>query len=257
MIRVLELSKPDDKLNPVIFKNIFYKYGKLDKGNSGADDDLLSVSEFISLLREYGSELANFKVFKKDDTHYFFRLFDEQNKLIIESEAFYSDYSTIAPAPATRVRFKKKRDVENGDKHEVKPEEITISMDVLKEIETLKAFLAYELDLYCCEDPCDHNEDPYSFRISFVLPCWPKRFRDKGFRRFVEKTIQSETPAHIHAKVYWLGIEQMRQYEDAYSEWLIEMSCNDVPDISIANDFIQAVKGLKNCDEHCEADVIA
>jgi hypothetical protein len=114
--------------------------------------------------------------------------------------------------------------------------------------------LAFELDLYCCEDPCDHNEDPYSFRVSFVLPCWSKRFRDKSFRNFVEKTIRSETPAHIHPKIYWLGIEQMRSFEVAWSEWLIEMACNDVPDIDITNEFILEVKALKNCDQPCNED---
>jgi hypothetical protein len=218
---------------------------------------LLSVSEFISLLREYGSEYSNYKVYKTSDAapKYFFRIFDEDGKLIIESETLYDTFvaaSNSKVSAETKAKFKKK-DVKEEDRTGNPPFE---SLEVLMEIETLKAFLAYELDLYCCEDPCDNNEDPYSFRISFALPCWPKRFRDKGFRRFVEKIIQQETPAHIQAKVYWLGIEQMRKYEDAYFEWIIEMAVNDIPDISIANDFIDAVKSLKNCDEHCEAEDI-
>jgi uncharacterized protein YegP (UPF0339 family) len=252
MIRMLDPARPSDPLNPVIFKKIFFKYGKLDEGNSGPGDNLLSASEFISMLREYGSDYSNYKVYKTNDAtpKYFFRIFDEKGKLVIESETLYDNFlaaSNSKVKAVTRAQFKKK-DVSEEDRTGNPPFE---SLEVLMEIENLKAFLAYELDLYCCEDACDNNEDPYSFRISFALPCWPKRFRDKGFRRFVEKTIQSETPAHIHAKIYWLGIEQMRQYEDAYFEWLVEMACNDVPEISIVNDFIKAVKELKNCDEHC------
>ena len=205
------------------------------------------ASAFISRVREYGSELENFKVFKNDDddttNKYFFQLLDENRNIILESNYCYSDGGTDPVTKKKKFPDAKKRISCTGS--------IITTVNAWNQIQELKKFLAYELDLYCCEDACDNNEDPYSFRISFVLPCWTKRFRDKGFRRFVEKTIQSETPAHIHAKVYWLGVEQMRSYEDAWFEWLIETACNDVPDISLANDFITQVKQLKNCDEHC------
>ena len=123
---------------------------------------------------------------------------------------------------------------------------------IVEEIAALKQFLNYELDLYCCEEPCDHNEDPYSFRLTFVLPCWSGRFRNKGFRKFVEKVIHAETPAHIHASIFWLGLTEMRNYEEAYFNWLIETSANDVPDISLCNNLITQLIGLKNCDEHCD-----
>ena len=77
------------------------------------------------------------------------------------------------------------------------------------EIMILIRFFEFQLDLYCQENPCDNNEDPFSFRTTLVLPCWPKRLRDKTFRNFVEKTIEAETPAHIHTKVVWLGTDQM------------------------------------------------
>jgi hypothetical protein len=253
MIRVLDRTNPSDPLNPVIFKKIFFKYGKLDEAPSGPEDDLLSASEFIAILREYGSEYANYKVYKTSDTtpKYFFRVFDEFDNLVIESEPYYNNFVLPPNSTSTNAKtrgFFKKKDIKEDDREGDQP---LIILEVLEEIETLKAFLAYELDLYCCEDDCDHNEDPYSFRISFVLPCWPKRFHDKAFRRFVEQTIQNETPAHIHAKIYWLGIEQMRKYEEAYFDWIIEMACNDTPDIPYVNALIKAVKGLKNCDEHC------
>lgn len=217
--------------NMVIFQETFKEYEQ--------------AAAFISTIREYGSENINFKVFKNDDdtTLCFFRLFDENEKLIVESETCYKTGSS-------NVIFKKNKVSQDTKINPCNP--AAGLDDVWKEINNLKAFLAFELDLYCCEDTCDNNEDPYSFRISFVLPCWPKRFRDKGFRRLVEQTIQSETPAHIQAKVYWLGVEQMRLYEDSYFEWIIEMAVNDVPDITIANDFITTIMQLKNCDEYCE-----
>lgn len=62
--------------------------------------------------------------------------------------------------------------------------------------------------------------DPYSCRISFVLPAWPSRFADIDFRRFVEKTIRQETPAHILPKICWVDRKQMAGFERAYRRWL-------------------------------------
>ena len=46
----------------------------------------------------------------------------------------------------------------------------------------------------------------------------------------------------------------MRNYEEPYFNWVIEMACNDVPDIVICNDLIKQVNTLKNCDEHCREE---
>lgn len=231
------------------------KRWRVELKRSGSDKVILSqifteyeqASEFISLVREYGSEFANFRVFKTEEPlQYFFRLYDENKKLIIESKTCYDKISSY--------KVFKKSDIKESEKEKRTPPDID---DIWLELKALKEFLAYEQDLYCCEDKCDHNEDPYSLRVSFVLPCWPKRFRDKSFRAFVERTIRSETPAHIHAKIYWLGIEDMREFEDAWFEWLVEMACNNVPEIGKANDLIKVVKGLKNCDQPCKEDTHA
>ncbi|HEY5969971.1 MAG TPA: hypothetical protein VIU35_18445 [Chitinophagaceae bacterium] len=231
----VELKRIAAPENILITKETFHEYKQ--------------ASEFISMIREYGSEFANFKIWKNDETpvKYFFRLFNEKGTAIFESDTCYT---TMGNNP-----FFKKKDIKEAEKRNSCTD--AGEADVWKEIKWLKEYLAYEHDLYCCEDACDHNEDPYSFRVSFVLPCWPKRFRDKSFRHFVEKTIQSETAAHIHAKVYWLGIEQMRVFENTWYEWLVEMACHDVPDISIMNDFIKVVKGLKNCDQPCKENAEA
>jgi len=198
------------------------------------------ASDFISNMREYGSELVNYTIYKtKVGEKFYFKLKDKNGTTLVESNCFttYSSKAVDEKAiPGKRTEC---------------PDPVT-DRGIFDEIVKLKEFLAYELDLYCCEEPCDHNEDPYSFRVTFVLPCWPKRFRDKGFRKFVEKVIRSETPAHIYPNIYWLGITEMRNYEEAYFDWLIEMAANDTPDIGICNYFIKQVIGLKNCDEGCD-----
>ena len=63
-------------------------------------------------------------------------------------------------------------------------------------------------------------KDPYSFWISVILPYWPKRFRDIDFRRFVERTLRLEAPAHVALKIAWLNVRQMGDFEVAYRDWL-------------------------------------
>ena len=64
------------------------------------------------------------------------------------------------------------------------------------------------------------EEDPYSFRVSVVLPYWPKRFCNLNFRALLERTIREEAPAHVQVKVCWIGQQQMTELDLAYRAWL-------------------------------------
>jgi len=63
--------------------------------------------------------------------------------------------------------------------------------------------------------------NPYSYTISVILPAWEERFADIYFRRFFEKTLRLETPAHIYPRVCWVNQEQMSEFEDKFKTWLI------------------------------------
>ncbi|HTJ96279.1 MAG TPA: hypothetical protein VL381_02330 [Rhodocyclaceae bacterium] len=69
-----------------------------------------------------------------------------------------------------------------------------------------------------CEDCAD--DDPYSYRLHFVLPAYAGRFQNMDFRRFVEETIRQETPAHILPKVCWVNSDDMAMLEAAYRDWI-------------------------------------
>jgi hypothetical protein len=68
-----------------------------------------------------------------------------------------------------------------------------------------------------CE--CVEVIDPYSFRLSVLLPSWPDRFRDPRFRRFVEDTLRAEAPAHVFLKVCWISHDQMKRLEGRLDDW--------------------------------------
>jgi hypothetical protein len=127
--------------------------------------------------------------------------------------------------------------------------------DIENEIAILMEYFGYQLDLYCSSYPCDSKADPYSFRTTVVLPCWPKRLRNPAFRNLVEKTIISESPAHIQTRVVWIGIEEMMRFEKAYNDWLVEMSQTEVPDYDIVNPLVDIINTLMPCgvcDEDCD-----
>jgi len=119
--------------------------------------------------------------------------------------------------------------------------------DIEDEIAVLMQYFGYELYLYCNSYPCDGNTDPYSFQTTVVLPCWPKRLRDPSFRNLVEKTILSETPAHVQTRVVWIGIEEMQKFEKAYSAWLVEMSQTECPDYEVVNPLVDIINTLVPC----------
>ena len=69
-----------------------------------------------------------------------------------------------------------------------------------------------------CSDCADL--DPYSDRLTIVLPAYTGRFRDMDFRRFVEETLRQETPAHILPRICWVNSDDMAIIEKAYRDWL-------------------------------------
>lgn len=62
------------------------------------------------------------------------------------------------------------------------------------------------------------DADPYSFRLTFVMPGWTTQYTDNlDMRRFAERTIQQETPSHLLGKTCWVG-----------NDGMLENSCDPV-----------------------------
>ena len=83
-----------------------------------------------------------------------------------------------------------------------------------------------------CEGDCEgcNPVDPYSFRVTVVLPGWTYRFANSDFRYFLENLIRKELPTHVLARICWVGHRKnqipdyendMLQFEIAYREFLI------------------------------------
>ncbi|MGE0275626.1 MAG: hypothetical protein AB7G68_03675 [Nitrospiraceae bacterium] len=60
----------------------------------------------------------------------------------------------------------------------------------------------------CTDGPCRTcgDEDPYSFRLTFVMPGWTSPFNvNLEMRDFADRTIRQETPSHLLGKTCWVG----------------------------------------------------
>jgi len=92
-------------------------------------------------------------------------------------------------------------------------------------------------------DDCDGcgNYDPYSFKISVVLPGWAGKLANLEYRKFLEKTIRMETPAHVLPKICFVDQKQMATFETTYRAWLNyqNMMCCNVAYRNKANPYTQ------------------
>ena len=61
--------------------------------------------------------------------------------------------------------------------------------------------------------------DPYSFRITVVLPGETELLSNMRFRQYLERSIRETTPSHIFPKICWVSNVQMRDFGDAYTNW--------------------------------------
>jgi hypothetical protein len=158
----------------------------------------------------------------------------------------------------------------SGDENDEPLEDLATSMAyptleaMNAEIAELVMWFAFQEDLTANTPPaadCTIQDDPYSFRVSFVLPSWPTRFRSAYFRQYVERIIRQETPAHIYAKICWVGLDQMSQFENDYQAWLKTLNERNrmlskdvanffdvpaVPTPEIADQFVETLFSLTN-----------
>ena len=185
----------------------------------------------IQAIQEFGSERVNYEIGEgiNPDTNtikYGFILRDGDEKILAQSPFVFNRKNNENDPP--------------------------IEDDIEEEIKCLMQEFGYELDLYCKQNPCDHNEDPYSFRATAIFPCWPFRFNDPTFRGLVEKTIEKEAPAHMHIMVKWVGIKEMMRFEEVYQSWLVELCETELPSYEIVNPLVDVINTIQPCEVCCD-----
>lgn len=76
---------------------------------------------------------------------------------------------------------------------------------------------------FCAEDClADGMLDPYSFRVTVVLPGSSFRLADLVFRDYLENLIREELPSHVLAKICWIGSSNPEIPDDQHPLVLFE-----------------------------------
>lgn len=107
------------------------------------------------------------------------------------------------------------------------------------------------LNIVLDESKCDacKIEDPYTCVATIVLPHWQGRFNNQDFRRFFERQIRMETPAHVFLNFCWISCEQMHKFEGKFKAWLVEnaKTNKDYGKLSTCqNELLDTFKTLRN-----------
>ncbi|WP_347841213.1 hypothetical protein [uncultured Draconibacterium sp.] len=96
--------------------------------------------------------------------------------------------------------------------------------------------------------------DPYSYRVTVVLPGWTYRFANVDFRNFMEEQIRRELPAHVLARICWIGNRKdkvkeedndMLKLENAWKTFLLKKTnLNQAQDKLSLHELIKVISEL-------------
>jgi len=96
--------------------------------------------------------------------------------------------------------------------------------------------------------------DPYSYRVSIVLPGYTQRFSNIDFRAFLEELIREELPAHVVPKICWVGERKghvpdtendLMIFEKAFKQFLLKRTdLEQAHDPATLKDLIEALGEL-------------
>ena len=73
-------------------------------------------------------------------------------------------------------------------------------------------------------------KDPYSFRITVVLPGWLPISMNSSFRAYVERIFREELPAHIAMKMCWISPKNMYEFEKSYFLYMKQLQLSKIRD---------------------------
>jgi len=159
------------------------------------------------------AEVGNFEIQLSDSGKFSFDVInleaeaDSTDRIIARQYTYYDTQDELKQAILDIIDFMKKDFTEEGL---FMVEHILLRPDVTKNTAPLNTFLPI------CTDDCTNCEpvDPYSFRVTIILPGWTYRFANSDFRKFLEDLIRKEIPAHVLAKVCWIGYHKSADEEE-------------------------------------------
>lgn len=188
----------------------------------------------INSVIENGVDLANYELKTAIDKTFYYNLKAKNGKIIGTSPMFQSEEERNEKLNKLMEMLGAKCDTEG--------------FHLIEHILLRPSDSSYDLMTVCVDPGCKSClgfQDPYTFRMTLILPAWVERFRNIEFRRFFENTARMEAPAHTHIKCCWISKNDMEIFELAYKNWLYAL-CEDKMTPSIQNKLTKILSEIKS-----------
>ena len=178
------------------------------------------------LLARFGESLTDYALVVNKDSA---TAQDISNKIIADKQAFLLNYPDHSRMRGTGANYLEPRSPQNRSGLERR---LQYKLG-LEESEDEEFFLIEHILLRPIDEDSEQTvpllagnieapliADPYSLQLSFVFPEGKGRFSEEIFKRFVERTIREETPAHLTTNIHWLPENKFTEFKNAYGNWL-------------------------------------
>lgn len=176
----------------------------------------LSLQEKWTLAHQLISKISSFKIRKATVNYFIDIVTHDQQRIAKLDQSFSTKQDAIAFIPKLFQAI-----------HSTLENFYCVEHILLRPLLEITAPETEEKDKHllqvCLNDDCfsEANQDPYSFKITIVLRGDLARFRNNYFRKYAEKTIRQEAPAHVLVKICWVSKQEMLEFQTVYKNWII------------------------------------
>ena len=269
-------------LNEAIYQTIQIDQEDLENALKKLDEDDPGTIEKLKNCQDDYCLIGNIKIRVSAGGNYYFEIVDDTvEKNVIATHKMTNPYSTLKELKygiREIVRYFKYDFTEEGIflvehlllKPTAKDYKIVGGIGCMSIGETFKVMYDIETEdsatesveyseafMSSCEEDCETDVfDPYSYRVSVVLPGFAYRFQDPDFRRYAETVIRQEIPAHVLAKICWVGDRlseketaqnDLAEFEAAFKKYLSDKSKNNTANLGNSiHDLLIALTHLNN-----------
>ena len=210
-------EKDDDDKNELRWRVVDTDKRKiLLSGSVQYTDENAAIAEMRNSVK-LAMNQDNYELLKTIDDRFYFNIVDAEGEVVGRRIEYFATSDLRLDAIEYVVDFLNEKFSEEGF--------YVIEHTLLRPRKSTDNFLPV-----CTEADCKTCEtlDPYSFRVSIVFPGFTPRFSNLDFRKYMEKIIREELPAHVLARICWVGEKHMGSLEKQYHKWLsyAQKNCN-------------------------------
>ena len=172
----------------------------------------LDENSAIAEMREsvnLAMNLENYEMLETIDNRFYFNIVNAEGEVVARRIEYFKTPDLRMDAMIFLKRFLEEKFSDEGF--------YVIEHQMLRPRKSTDNFLPV-----CTDSECTTCEtiDPYSFRVSIIFPGFTPRSSNIDFRNHMEQIIRSELPAHIMARICWVGEKHMGSVEKHYKKWL-------------------------------------